>query len=290
MINKVYKLVNENLYWTNSMGIARSLLALATLLTFLTTENTVLFNYGINNELSQKCAGFNSLSIFCMVEQLWLAKTISCIILFLVIIGIYPRLTAIFHWWISYSFANSSYVIDGGDQVASILSLFLILLCLFDRRTWHWTKDTYKHSFYEKTVAFFVYIVICLQVSLIYLHSFIGKCEVTEWVNGTALYYWFNNSMFGANEFIMIFLEPILKSPILLTISTWGVLLLELFLAYCILVKNQRIRKIALIIGILFHFGIVIAHGLVSFFFVMAAALILYLNAKNYNYVWKRNK
>ena len=41
--------------------------------------------------------------------------------------------------------------------------------------------------------------------------------------------------------------------------------------------REIKHRKKLLIIGMLFHLGIVFVHGLFGFFFAMAAALILYL-------------
>ena len=57
---------------------------------------------------------------------------------------------------------------------------------------------------------------------------------------------------------------------------TWGVLALELGLALCIFFP-ARIRKKLLWPALIFHFLIVINFGLVTFFFSIAALLILYL-------------
>lgn len=63
---------------------------------------------------------------------------------------------------------------------------------------------------------------------------------------------------------------------IIVTLLTWGILTLEVILFAGFFMKIKH-RKKLLIIGMLFHLGIVVVHGLFSFFFAMAAALILYL-------------
>ena len=283
IMSKIDNLINHK-YWTNYLGLARTLLGFATLLTLLSNSQNTLFRFGIKDENNIKCSGTNNFSIFCIVNNLDIAIIVSCFILFFVIIGIYPRLTAIFHWWITYSFATSSYAVDGGDQIASILTLILIPLCLFDKRKWHWQKDLYFHSYYEKVIAFFSYLLICLQVFVIYFHAATGKFAVGEWVNGTALYYWFYNSFFGLKDNLKPFFNIILKSPILITLSTWSVLILELILAFGIFYRGRKIRFFMCFLGILFHFFIALVHGLISFFLIMSGALIIYFLAKDYNF------
>lgn len=283
ILNKIEGLI-ESKYWTNYLGLARTLLALATLLTLITNSTKTLFSFGINNEISIKCSGINSFSLFCLIKNLNIAIIVSAIILFFVIIGLYPRFTAIFHWWVSYSFATSSYIVDGGDQIASILTLILIPICIFDKRKWHWNFDKYSHSYYEKVISFFSYSLIYIQVFVIYFHAAVGKFAVEEWVNGTALYYWFYNSFFGLKNSLIPLFEFVLKSPILVTFSTWGVIILELFLAFGIFYTNKKLRYFACIVGIIFHFFIVLVHGLFSFFLIMSALLIINFLAKSYNY------
>jgi len=65
---------------------------------------------------------------------------------------------------------------------------------------------------------------------------------VEEWKNGTAVYYWFGDSVFGLNEVMLKLITPLLKSPIFITFFTWGVIALELMLALSIFgVKNKKL-------------------------------------------------
>ena len=217
-----------------------------------------------------------------------ISRVVSYLILGSVIIGMYPRYTAILHWWTTYSFLKASFVIEGGDQVASILTFLLIPILLLDKRVNHWQRDKYNHSYYAKVIAFFSYCLIILQVSVIYFNASIGKLKVEEWSNGTAVYYWLNDSVFGLNYSLLEHINPILKSPIVVTLLTWGTLLIELSLALAVFgLKKEKICRMFLFIGVFLHFSFAMCFGLISFFFAMFGALLLYLIAKDTDFTLK---
>ena len=66
-------------------------------------------------------------------------------------------------------------------------------------------------------------------------------------------------------------------------------MIFELCLFGCLFSSNQKFRKTFLILGLLFHGLILITHGLVTFYFSMAAALILYLDDTNLIYYFLKN-
>jgi antimicrobial peptide system SdpB family protein len=115
-----------------------------------------------------------------------------------------------------------------------------------------------------------------LQVCLIYFHAAIAKLSQTEWGNGTAMYYWLTNPVFGFSEPIRGISLPLLRSPVGVTALTWGVITLEVLLAAAIVMEKSKYPRL-LGPAILFHAAIVLGHGLFSFFFAMAGALIVYL-------------
>lgn len=266
------------------VGLSRSALALGTLLTLVFNSSDTLFTFGLQNEVSYNCNNLNVISLYCLIGDVGLTKIISILVLLLVIVGIKPQWTCIPHWWVTYSFAVTSYAIDGGDQVTSILTFLLIPICLTDTRYSHWHKSGLGQeavSFYRRCIAFFAFALIQLQVAFIYFNAAVGKFAVAEWLNGTAVYYWSTNQLFGLNNSLRFIILPVLQNPFMISFITWGVLLFELFLFSCIFIRNEKLRKYAWIAGILFHFSIILVHGLISFFFAMFAALTLFLTAKN---------
>lgn len=276
----------NNDYWTNWLGISRTLLAFSTLLTIIFNDFNSLYYTGLLNENSLINGKLN-LSIYTWVSNIEYAHWITIVVLIITIIGLYPRLFCLFHWLVTYSFFHSSTISDGGDHIASIITFLLIPICLLDKRNSHWSTKNYSHNFYEKCVATISYELIKFQIFIIYFFASIGKLSHKVWQEGTALYYWLTEPLFGPSDWLFKILEPLIKNPIILTLTTWFVLILELFIAFSYFSKNNKIKIYTLYIGVFFHFLIAICFGLISFFLVMTACLIVYLNLKNENFKFK---
>jgi antimicrobial peptide system SdpB family protein len=230
------------------------------------------------------CVGPGRISIFCLVprDRLWLAQWLAVAILLVVASGWRPRFTALFHWWIAFSFSVSPTIPDGGDQATAVLTLLMLPIALTDPRRWHWqalpeqtaTLTLTRHA--VRLLALSAVFVIRLQVAGIYLNSSIAKLAVTEWRDGTAVYYWIAQPVFGAPGWLRGTLLALAATSLGVIAMTWGTLLLEFALAIAI-VMPRRTWKYLLPAGILFHAGIAMMMGLLSFSLAMTAALILYL-------------
>lgn len=266
--------------WTPVYGAARSILALSTLLTLMFNEPDLLFQpMGIKiTDLSTAAAAVH-LSLFSVFNSLEMARWIAVAILLVVMTGWRPRLTGLLHWWVSFSFAASAVVVEGGDQVVAVLTLLLIPVTLLDARKWHWQiagpQDDQSVRVFAARSAL---VMIRIQVAVIYVTAAIGKFAVTEWVNGTAIYYWLVHPMFGLSGLRARLLHPVITHPVGIVAMTWGTLLLELLLASA-LVGPLKMRRALFYAGLTLHLGIMVLHGLVAFGMAMIAALILYLRA-----------
>jgi antimicrobial peptide system SdpB family protein len=160
--------------------------------------------------------------------------------------------------------------------------LFLIPITLADPRRTHWSppppaSDRIRGIVSEELARSTLF-VLRLQVAAIYFHAAVGKMRVTEWTDGTAVYYWFTHALFGAPSWLESFVVRVLSVPDVVVAVTWGVILLELLLFIAVAI-DRRWWPPLLVLGLAFHSGIVLVHGLVSFFFAMAGALLLYLRA-----------
>lgn len=265
---------------TNIYGYTRALFALSTFLTLVFNKNNILFPESIEinyNALNQSF--LREINLFWLLQnELFLAKSIAILILVLVIIGIYPKFTVIPHWWVSSSFLLSSQAIEGGDQLIAIITLLFIPIGLTDKRKWHWVhSDTLDLKF--KNRRFFInsfYIVIRIQIFILYLQAFIGKLSVDEWLNGTVLYYWFEDNIFGLNQNFRNLVFPLLENYFIISLLTYSVLILELILALALVMETKK-RKPILVLGIVFHLLIWFVHGLPTFFITMCGALIMYI-------------
>lgn len=269
--------------WTNVYGVTRTLIASASLLTLLFNDTEVLFKEIAGLQGRVFCGSYSSLGLYCLVPEthLEVARWASIIVLILAASGWLPRFTAIPHWYVTLSYPVSASGIDGGDQIAANLTLLLLPICLTDSRTWHWQLPKRRTARYPigNLVAVSSYITIQAQISIVYFQSFIAKTTVPEWLDGTALYYWFNSTTVGAPHYLRPLFQPVLTTD-LTAIVTWSVLLLELLLAVSPL-TNRRLKRFIFPLGIAFHLGIAFFMGIFSFAIVMIAALILHLRRSN---------
>jgi antimicrobial peptide system SdpB family protein len=291
--NKLEKVISDYSPYSNVVGLARSIMALGTLLTLLTNDSSIFMPVGTNgifiNPLLQNTNIMSKLNFFLMfgVSELFVTKTLAIIILLVVISGYYPQLSSLLHWWINISFIYFSSAVDGGDHMAAILSLLLIPLCISDPRKNHWFKKISRKGPLNILGILSVFLI-RMQVAIIYLHASTGKFINNEWIDGTAVYYWFNHSIFGMSAWLSYLLNPLLASGLGVTTITYAVLILELLLFTAIGMPFQR-RKWIFPLAIAFHAGIILVHGIFSFFFSISACLILYLldSRKEISFKWR---
>lgn len=276
--------------FTNVYGLARSLLALGTLVTLLFNDINTLFKpvAGVT-EYPYCSTGINSISVFCIASNTYLSeiKIVTIILLIIIMSGWRPRITGLIHWWIAFSVQNSMTTLDGGDQVTAVLTFLLIPMTLVDERKWHWEKDCSIEKNRDIAVAlgWASIFVIQFQIAILYLHSSIAKLTTSEWVNGTAVYYFLNDPLFGLSPIIKPLIQPITESW-LVVIPTWGTIILQ-FLLFCGLFSNSKTKKILFVLAITMHEIFALMLGLVSFSIAMSAALILFLLPINAHFKYK---
>jgi antimicrobial peptide system SdpB family protein len=255
------------------IGFARSLLAAGTLLTLLFNDiNFIIPQQHLQtlnlNSIKYRC---NFFLIF-NSSHIVAAQIVGIILLAVVISGYFMQVTSLIHFWISVSFFMLRPVFVGGDNINMLLTLLLIPVCLFDERKNHWNAAAEKNNIIQNIFLF----IIKLQVPFIYFDSIHDKLRIKEWINGTVIYYWFTHNFFGLHAALTNIIEPLLRSTPVLIFIAWSTLVFEAFLVVS-LVFPPRTKLWLLKLGIIFHFSILLIHGYASFFFVMSAALFLYL-------------
>jgi len=152
-------------------------------------------------------------------------------------------------------------------------------MSLTDNRRWHWA---YAHSTsldsrpYATITAHVALVIVRVQVAYIYINACLAKLGVPEWLDGSAVYYWLRDPMFGPAGALRPFMEWLMAQPVPVAAATWGTLLLEFALGISIFLPT-RASRILLPFGVALHLGIAITMGLWSFAFTMWAALLLLL-------------
>lgn len=269
--------------WTQVYGVARTLLACSTLLTLLFTKPEVLFTPALDIEHVPVCFGATRyISLFCLLDgHLRLACWIAIAILGVVASGWRPRVTGVFHWWICFSLVSSAVLVDGGDHVAMVLSFLLLPITLTDSRRSHFDVIDQRPAAgsreeCRRLIAHFSRIAIRVQIAVLYLHAAFAKAAVTEWQNGTALYYWLTDPQYGVPRWQEPLVLPLLRMPYVIAPATWAVMAFE-FLLFTGLLARREYLPYLLATALTFHCGIALMHGLVSFSLAMAGALVLFL-------------
>ncbi|NBL65068.1 hypothetical protein GV828_07635 [Flavobacterium sp. NST-5] len=263
-------------------AIARSVLAMSLLVTIGLSSKEVLFPEHLysHSDIMYYLREYNLFFLF-GYEHLWISQLMAISIMLIVISGYIPRITGILHWWVAASFIHSSMLIDGGDQIVAVLTFLLLPVTLMDNRINHW-RGTIS-SPYKNFAAFCTFCLMELQVAIVYLQAGIEKpYKSEEWADGTAFYYWINHNVFGASDYLKYLLNPLLSNGFFVTAFTWGTIIFEILL-FGLLFSSRKRRSSFLKYALIFHLMIILFHGLVSFFFAMAGALILYLVPKDLN-------
>lgn len=266
--------------WTVNLGFARTLIALAGLGTLLASSVTTLIRPAAGVE-GMFCAGPAGFSTWCLAPaaSYEAIRWLSICVLAVAASGWRPRYTAIPMWWVLFSNQASLTVVDGGDQIGAVLALLLIPVSLTDGRHWHWTSAdavSTRSRPYAAMTAHVSVLVIRVQVAYIYINACLAKLSVPEWLDGSAVYYWLRDPMFGPAGALRPVAEWLTSRPVPVAAVTWGTLFLEFALGISILLP-WRVQRALLPLGASLHLGIAITMGLWSFAFTMWAALLLML-------------
>lgn len=291
LIPQRHAVVSLGVPWTNCFGAARSLIALGPLLTLVFTRSADLF-FSLAGDQPERgrCTGVGRVLLFCLDggDQFLEAKRwVAVLVLATVVSGWRPRFSCLPHAYVAFSFFNDLSVPEGGDQIASILALLLVPLCLTDSRTWHWQRIHFSEKVandasalaqqLSRCVAIVAIVVIKLQLSWLYIQAAISKLGNEAWVNGTAMYYWSRNANFGAPSWQEPFVYWLTSQPALVAAMTWIPIGIELSLGTCLLLP-MRTRIPLLCAGMGLHLLIGVMIGLWSFAVIMMGCLVFLLS------------
>lgn len=266
--------------WTANIALARTLIALSGIGTLLASSVSTLIRpaAGVDQLF---CAGPAAFSMWCVSPEGGheVARWVGILVLAIGASGWRPRFTAIPLWWVLFGNQASLTVVDGGDQIAAVLALLLIPLSVTDSRRWHWSpvdeSRPRKHP-YAVITAHVALAVLRVQVAYIYINACLAKLAVPEWLDGSAVYYWLRDPMFGPAGPLRSVTDWLMAQPVPVAAVTWGTLVLEFALGIAIFLP-VRARLILLPLGGALHFAIAVTMGLWSFAFTMWAALLILL-------------
>lgn len=278
-INIIYSTITYSPF-TEIIAIVRTIIASSTLLTLLFNPINTLFKKVTGIDNPPICDAATKYTAFCFTDGsytiLIVVKSLIIFALLLIILGYIPQVIGILHFYISYSIQNTMITIDGGEQVTLVITFWLMLISLFDNRINHWHSSTEKWK-YNKAIGWALIITLKLQIAYLYLNSAITKMKNREWLDGSAVYYYLNDNIYGIPKFLYNLFSFILETP-LVGFVTWGTLIIQL-LIFASLFAGQKFRKIMFFVAITMHELFVLFIGLISFSLIMSAVLYFYFHS-----------
>ena len=116
--------------------------------------------------------------------------------------------------------------------------------------------------------------MIQLQLSLLYLATFLVKVKGAPWLQGTALFY-----VYHLDEFKRFPLPPWFFHPAVLKLGSWSALALEFSLGVLIWVKE--FRYVVLALGVLFHLWLEYSLNIPLFQWDILSAYVLFVDPED---------
>jgi hypothetical protein len=170
------------------------------------------------------------------------------------LVGFYPRLSALALYLGLLSFLNVDLApMNSGERLAIIFAFLLIFARVRkDGKISAWTTR-----------------LIQLQVVVVYVSTVIEKLKSPTWRDGTAVFYASQLPVFRHS-----YSHSIFQNSFCVHAMTWGALAFELSAA---LLLFPPLRRKALVAAYLFHLAIVLLFGIYVFQFIMFAALTVFL-------------
>ena len=279
-IRKAFDLLLKNVPQFNPLAtriqVGRSIIAIAELLTLSLTSWSSLTADVLGRVPTVYCAGPRVISVFCLGGSSpteigrWLGIGISV----LVVAGLLPRYVAFLHVWLALSMSASLSLPDGGESVGNFATLFIVVIVFADRRVLAWWPADRGPSARLTAVAYAASIGLCIQIAGLYYESGLSKIAVSEWADGSAMYFIVRDPYFGASGPVLSFLGWLTNMPLGSAALTWGTIVLETLIATLFLLPAKW-KRYALVLVILLHGGIAITLGLWSFSLTMIGTAVV---------------
>lgn len=262
--------------WPRSFALTRAFVAIGTLVTLVATPTSTLFYRSVNFPEGVVCGNptTNAIALPCLMpgSQQGLMRLLMIAGLLLVLTGYLPRWIGLLHWYVTFSFVATSPLPDGGDHLALVITTLMLPSALVDNRRSSWGDDPAPFATWW-VVAGATQFAALVQVMFVYLHAAIAKFGVAEWADGTALWYWSRHQVFGFPEYLRAFTDSLFSVGWIVGGATYGVLVLEMFLGLAVLM-TRRWKALAMTLGFVFHLGIALGLGLISFAFSAFGLLV----------------
>ncbi|CAL2104893.1 HTTM domain-containing protein [Tenacibaculum sp. 190524A02b] len=172
--------------------------------------------------------------------------------------------------------ALNSITLNGGDNYLKFILMYLIFINSYEffsikKQRFNSTEKQELSNLLSNLASY----SICIHLCLIYFVSAMHKIHADLWFNGVATYYTFLSERFGGENAINQWLA---KNGFVVTITTYGTILVELF--YPVLVWFKETKLIFIFSAIALHLGIAFLMMLYDFQFLFIVVQGMFISNK----------
>jgi uncharacterized membrane protein YphA (DoxX/SURF4 family) len=166
-------------------------------------------------------------------------------------------------FWLSFNLTVIANPVTNGSDM--VLNLFLFISIFLSEKPFLllYSKET------QQIISNFAFLLCRLQLVLIYLLSGFDKLISVAWQSGDAIYAVVNHELYSNS------LSAIPFNKVIFGVLAWMVIIFEL--GFVLLIWFSRFRIPILIIGFLFHLGIIFFLNLPDFGIIMMLSYILFI-------------
>jgi hypothetical protein len=199
--------------------------------------------------------------------------------LFFLITGFFrikPVLSSIAIWFITVNLTTKGALFFTGGEVLVDLLLFYLIFIQKPKEGSNYVLQNLLNNVF--------YVILFIQVCVLYFFSFYWKLYDSSWLNGTALSY-----VSKVNSFSSSGLKWLLEDNLVLgRILTYSVLIYQAIFPIVVWVSKLKIPF--LILGVLFQLSISIGMGIFTFGIIMSLSYLLFLDDSHINWLKSRLK
>lgn len=176
----------------------------------------------------------------------------------------------------------NGYLLNGGDNFLKFLLLYMIFANSFTRFTLFGSSKACKEESIPHLLNALAVFSIKVHLCLIYFISGLFKANSKVWFHGVATYYTLSLERFSATDLN----KTLVQNGLFVTLSTYTVLLWELF--FPVLIWKKTLRLPLLSLGFLIHLGIYFMMMIHDFEIVFIATYGFFITDKEWAAFGKR--
>jgi hypothetical protein len=215
-----------------------------------------------------------------MVDHVYTADTYIFCVLFILsisalglLLGCYTRISTFVALITSFLLYNRLYEItDGGDNLIQLLLIYMLFLLPHRAKFSSGQLRVWLHNIAVLAVIF--------QLMIVYTAAVFAKLGGSEWRGGIAMY-----TLSQLQLYSLPAASGLFTIPLIVYVTTYVPLVYQLLFPVVI---PTRFKLPWIVLGILFHLGIIVLMGLVTFSTLMIALELFLISDQEYARIWNR--